>query len=284
VSVTDMNSMFTGCTSLTSVPSFNTAAVQNMSTMFNNCPVLRSVNFSQTGAGTLTGKFSSAFVTCSSLSRCRLGLAEYSLNFTNCNLSRSSIEEVFVEADTIGAASQIITITNNPGARAPAVIATSSAVGNGATVIPLTTTIGLEIGMQFTATVSPINVGRPVTFTDAGDIVALAAPAVGAAHGLQNGDMISFSTTTAGIVANRIYYVVGAATNTFQIAATLGGPAINITSGSSNVRYSSTITAIGPGLQVTISRPTPALTSGASLSFRQLQTAIAIHKGWAVTG
>jgi hypothetical protein len=134
--------------------------------------------------------------------------------------------------------------------------------------------------MQVTGTGTPLTTGRAVTFTDAGDLVTLNA------HGLQNGDEISFSaiTTTTGIVINRIYYVVNAATNTFQVAATVGGAAINlVTNGTGTVRYNPTITAIGTG-NVTISRPTGAIASAAALSFRQLKTATAIHKGWAITG
>ena len=41
--VTNMNSMFSDCTSLTSVPAFNTSKVTNMNSMFNNCTSLTSV-------------------------------------------------------------------------------------------------------------------------------------------------------------------------------------------------------------------------------------------------
>src|SRR4030042_548908 len=53
-------------------------------------------------------------------------------------------------------------------------------------------------------------------------------------HTKSNGDMVRFSTTSAlptGVVADTTYYVIGAATNTYNLSATSGGIAIN-TSGS----------------------------------------------------
>lgn len=64
-----------------------------------------------------------------------------------------------------------------------------------------------------------------VTFTDTGDTVDLTA------HGLINGDTVSFSviTTTTGITINTVYYVVGATANTFQVSLTAGGAALALT-------------------------------------------------------
>ena len=61
--------------------------------------------------------------------------------------------------------------------------------------------------------------------------ISIATPAVvtSTGHGLVNGERVIFQTTAAlptGITANTIYFVVNAAANTFQIAATLGGAAI----------------------------------------------------------
>ena len=54
-----------------------------------------------------------------------------------------------------------------------------------------------------------------------------------ATHGFINTDRVVFTTTTtlpAPLSAATIYYVVGSATNTFQISTTSGGGAVNITS------------------------------------------------------
>jgi hypothetical protein len=66
--------------------------------------------------------------------------------------------------------------------------------------------------------------------------ITIASPGVvtWTAHGMSNDSPVVFTTTGAlptGISANTVYYVVNAATNTFQIAATTNGAAIN-TSGS----------------------------------------------------
>lgn len=66
---------------------------------------------------------------------------------------------------------------------------------------------------------------QAVTFTDAGDLVNLTA------HGLNDGQVVSFTsiTSTTGISVNTAYYVVGSATNTFQVSATSGGSALTLT-------------------------------------------------------
>ncbi|MGH6936875.1 MAG: phage tail protein [Methylocella sp.] len=66
--------------------------------------------------------------------------------------------------------------------------------------------------------------------------ISIASPAAvtWTANGLQNGQAIIFSTTgtlPAGLTAGTVYYVVSAAVDTFMVAATPGGAAIN-TSGS----------------------------------------------------
>ena len=67
-----------------------------------------------------------------------------------------------------------------------------------------------------------------VTFNSSTDKVLRSA------HGLSNGDKVSFMTSGTlpnNVVENTIYYVVGATTNDFQISATEGGSAIDIGSG-----------------------------------------------------
>ena len=64
-----------------------------------------------------------------------------------------------------------------------------------------------------------------VTFTDAGDLVTCNN------HGFANGDTLMFSAkaTTTGVSTYTNYYVVNAATNTFQLASTSGGSALPLT-------------------------------------------------------
>jgi hypothetical protein len=60
-----------------------------------------------------------------------------------------------------------------------------------------------------------------------------------ASHGFANGDLVDFSATTlpGGISEDTKYYVINKATDTFQISATEGGAAIDITSNGSEVQY-----------------------------------------------
>lgn len=64
-----------------------------------------------------------------------------------------------------------------------------------------------------------VSTGSPDTFTKT-------------AHGLSDGDFIVFSAITGGtgLVAGHAYFVVSAAANTFQIALTAGGSAVDLSS------------------------------------------------------
>ena len=67
--------------------------------------------------------------------------------------------------------------------------------------------------------------GNAATFTASSDLVTITA------HGLSEGDLVSFSVvnTTTTVVIDTDYYVVAPVlANTFKISATAGGTAINI--------------------------------------------------------
>jgi hypothetical protein len=73
--------------------------------------------------------------------------------------------------------------------------------------------------------------------------ITIASPGVvtWTAHGLTDGAKVAFSTTGAlptGLTAATTYYVVNSAANTFQVAATLGGAAINTSGTQSGVHTS----------------------------------------------
>jgi hypothetical protein len=63
-SISDFASMFSGCTSLTSIPALNTAAGTSFASMFNNCYSLTSIPALNTAAGT---SFANMFSGCTSL-------------------------------------------------------------------------------------------------------------------------------------------------------------------------------------------------------------------------
>jgi surface protein len=273
-----INSMFNGCASLTSVPLFNTAAVTDMSSTFSGCLSLATVPLLISGAGTTTSKFSNMFNSCASLTRAALSGAEYSISFTGCKLSKEELESIFNNLDTIGAPSQTLTISNNWGA--PTTVTRTGTTTAGGTTITMANTVDIAVGMQITGTGTPLITARAVTFTDEGDLITLAS------HGLSNGDEVAFSviTSTTGIIINKIYFVVNAAAETFQIAATSGGAVLPLTTnGSGSLRYRTEVVSINPNVNITISRPTSSAATS-SLTFRQLRTGTAILKGWTVTG
>jgi hypothetical protein len=69
-------------------------------------------------------------------------------------------------------------------------------------------------------------------------------------HGLVNGDKIIITnlTTTTGVVANIVYYVVNMAGNVFQLSLTLGGAAVLLAGGNGTCSFkkisSSTLTSV----------------------------------------
>jgi surface protein len=85
-SVTTMSSMFANCSSLTSVPLFNTASVTTMSSMFTNCFSLTSVPLFNTASVTI---MSSMFGSCYSFTSVPLfntaSVTNMTAMFTNCN-------------------------------------------------------------------------------------------------------------------------------------------------------------------------------------------------------
>jgi len=73
------------------------------------------------------------------------------------------------------------------------------------------------------------------------------------AHGLSNGQKVVFLTgyVPAGLSASTTYFVVGATTNTFQVAATSGGSAIDITADAAKVVFGKVqAVTVGQTLQI----------------------------------
>jgi surface protein len=275
--VTDMYQMFSSCTALTTLPSLNTSLVTLMEGTVNNCQSLTVIpNFNVTNVSIFNSFTGNA---CYSVASLLMINVKYTLDINNCKLSKQALETFFTNLGTAFAgATRTLTITNNWGSPTP--VSLTGTPADGSLTITMASTTGLSAGMQVTGTNTSLTTGRPVTFTDVGDLVTLNN------HGLSDGDEVSFSviTTTTGIVINRIYFVVGATTNTFQVAASAGGAALPLTTnGSGTVKYNSTIVSINPNVSVTMSRPMAG--GGAqTLSFRLLGTYKAILKGFAVTG
>ena len=88
------------------------------------------------------------------------------------------------------------------------------------------------------------NTNAPVTLTDAGDLVERTA------HGYVNGMEVRFYNivSTTGLTTAQVYYVISATANDFQVAATVGGSAIALsTNGSATLLpYKQAIVTVTP--------------------------------------
>jgi len=274
--VTNMSSMFQSNYNLLSVPLLNTGKVTDFSAMFSSCYSLNNIPALSCN---LVNTFASTFSNTYSLATIAMTGMAYTIDLSNNKLSKDALETFFTNLGTAFAgATRTITLTNNWGAPTPVSLAGTTVAGT--TIITMASTAGLSAGMQVTGVNTSLTTGIAVTFTDAGDTVNLNT------HGLSNGDEVSFSviTTTTGIVINTIYFVVGATANTFQVASTLGGSALPLTTnGSGTLKYNSTIASIIANTSVTVTRPMVGSASQ-TLAFRLLGTYKALLKGFAVTG
>ena len=279
-SVTNMSSMFNGCFSLQSVPLFNTASVTNMSNMFISSTSLQSLPAFSTASITISSgtDFGLNFANSSnSLDRCQMAFAR-TVGFENCQLSATAIEEILTNLVPRTATSATITITGNWGLGT--IVSRSFTITDGSTTITTGNTASLVAGMQVTGTGSPLSSPVAVTFQDTGDTVTLVA------HGLENGDEVSFAaiTSTTGLALNTIYYIVNKTTDTFQVASTIGGSPLPLTTdGSGTMRHRTEIVSIVANTSITMSRPMRG-SGSQTLAFRTLKTGTALLKNWAVTG
>ena len=274
-SVTNFSGMFSGCTALQTIPLLNTSSATSLDSMFQNCTSLQTIPLLNTAAGTA---FDGMFFDCRSLQTGALSGPRHALSYASAKLSQTAIESIIANLGTSFTQGLVLTVSTNWGAVTP--VALSGNTTAGSATVTMASTTGITVGMQVTGVGTPSTTPIAVTTTGSGDTVNLTA------HGLSNTDEVSFAaiTTTTGIVINRIYFVVGATANTFQVALTSGGTAIDlVTDGSATLRYKATVTAISANVNVTLSRPATS-TATNTLSFRNLKTNTALLKGWSVTG
>ena len=277
-SVTSMSGMFSNCWSLTTVPLFNTAAVTNMSSMFNMSTTINSLTSVPLLNAAAATNLLTMFSNCNSLSKATLSGPRYALSYPSTKLSETEITSIMDNLGTSNTQALTFSIIFNWGAVTPVSLTCTPTAGS--TTITAASTTGVTVGMQWTGVGSPATTAIACTFTDAGDLVTKTA------HGLSNGDEVSFATivTTTGISINKIYFVVGATANTFQVALTSGGAAVALTTnGTGTVRWRSVVTAVTPNTSIMVSRPATA-TGSTALAFRTLKTQTALLKGWAVSG
>lgn len=115
-------------------------------------------------------------------------------------------------------------------------------------------------------------INRSVTFTDAGDLVTLAS------HGLPNGTPINFSSivSTTGISINTTYYVISSLANTFQLASSVGGAALPLTTNGTGVMVAPYIGVAFTDTGDTVTLANHGLTNGTSVYFTTISSTTGI--------
>ena len=108
---TNFTSMFSLCYSLQTVPLFNTAAGTNFTSMFQQCYSLQTVPLFNTAAGT---NFTSMFQQCYSLQIGILNGTKYAISYASNRLSRLALVSIFTALGSV--TGQSITVTGNWGA------------------------------------------------------------------------------------------------------------------------------------------------------------------------
>jgi hypothetical protein len=274
-----MINTFTSCQLLLTIPQFNTSNVTLMENMFQSCFSIQSIPALSTNSITIASvnPFSNFAQNCNSLDRCPMIFAQ-AVVFANCQLSATAIEEILTNLVPRTATSATITLTGNWGLGT--IVSRSFTITDGSTTITTGDTADLVAGMQVTGTGSPLSSPVAVTFQDTGDTVTLVA------HGLENDDEVSFAaiTSTTGLALNTIYYIVNKTTDTFQVASTIGGSPLPLTTdGSGTMRHRTEIVSIVANTSITMSRPMRG-SGSQTLAFRTLKTGTALLKNWAVTG
>ena len=277
--VTSMTAMIQSCTSLTSVPLFNTAAVINMNGMFQSCPSLTSVPALNASAVTSAANLLNIFLGVPQISTINAYGFLYTFSVASLKLSKTALQTLFSNLG-IGTG-QTLTITSNWGVDTAVAKASLNTTAQSATV-NVANTSSLATGMFVTGT----GTGITTPFVSVASTVSTNLFTLNH-HGLPNGTMVSFSTlgTTTGVSVNTIYYVINSTTNTFQISLTSGGGAITLsgTNSAMTMAYASYITTINTNTSVVFSTPMASTQTGVTLTFRNLDSAMALLRGWAIT-
>jgi len=290
--VTNITSMFSGCFSLNTLPALNFSKVTSANFAFQNCVLLfvhptitfntAAISFNQLYIGSsitsipainmaLHNSYTTTFLL-ASLSK----IDAYNMTqaFTvGYRLSKTSLETLTNNLGKAATLGNVLTITGNPGIDTVITVASGTVTVGGYTITAASTT-GVAVGMTTVVTGS-----ASVTFTGTGALVNLTN------NGFVNGDRVMFNTigTSGGSIAiGTPYFVINAATNTFQISLTSGGAAVTFNTGTGGVVFYRQQIVSFTSTSVTVDRPYQVATTAAR-TFRKLDMSLANIKGWNIT-
>lgn len=192
------------------------------------------------------------------------------------SLPKTELERIFGLLPYI-AAGKTMAITGNIGADALISKASSGATADSVTVT-IADTSNLTAGMEVYGT----GLDTAIACTVQTDVDTITK----AAHGLTDGMIVSFATivTSTGFTVYQPYFVVNRADDTFQIALTDGGTAIDLTgsNGSGTYLTQPVIASIAENVSITLDRPASA-TGTVTVTAGVLKRSIAKFKKWTLT-
>ena len=113
IKVTVMNNMFQSCPSLQTVPLFNTIALTAMSSMFSGCSSLQTVPALNANTITNSASYGNMFQACPSLSEIKMINLKFTCTVANCKLSATALNEIYTNLPTV--TGQSINVTGNHG-------------------------------------------------------------------------------------------------------------------------------------------------------------------------
>jgi hypothetical protein len=126
--------MFSGCTSLQSVPLFNIATGSNLTNMFLNCTSLQSLPpfnmFSATASGATSNMVTGSY----NLKMAAFSGSQCTIDYSGCSLARTELINIFNNLRTTGSIPCSITCSLNHGAADLTAADTASVINKGWTI------------------------------------------------------------------------------------------------------------------------------------------------------
>lgn len=275
-------SMFQDCTSLVKQPpliGLETAVITKDS-MFQGCTALTSIIIEGASPGTATvpgtnvGSTLNLAASCPSLVTVKIGGSDFHGSVIG-KLGLTALNNYFYSLPKAQSTSKSISVSSNYGYMNNTFSKSITATAGSPTVT--------------LADTSNLAVGQNVSSTHFGDITTLAIDTAAntitrTAHGYVDGMLVALMAlaTSTGLSIFTPYFVVNATANTIQLSLTLGGAPIDITgaNGTCTLRHDVRVMSIVPNTSVTLNMN--ATGSGTvTATFSNLNRAAANLKGWA---
>lgn len=278
--VTDMRTMFQNCSLISTIPTFDATKVTNTQSMFFGCTNLNSVpalNFSN-----VTGGMTNMFGSTPTLSNIAMTGVKVSLNISSAQMSKTALEDVFLNRIVANTTSQTITVTSNPGTDT-SIARTGGAPSSISSTVTFANTVGITTGMIAYGTGY-----TPGSKTLTVDVATGNITTIGAGLAPPNGNKVGFLSigSITNITANSVYYVVSSnASGNFKVSATPGGSPITFTGTTSScaIKIPLYVQSVVANTNVTFST-SPYTTTGGTVNFRTLDMGAAFIKNWTVSG